>query len=133
MWELLGAGSRRNCVDTFRAGPFNRAAKVKSFTAPLSMSSVARSPSPYSMKHAAGLLTSLGSSLFPTKSWVRPSVTDQPRGESLRESAEVSNSFDQRPSSPDFQTASPSIIWTAFTPVSPPARRSIMHCMASSA
>ena len=45
----------------------------------------------------------------------------------------TSSFFDHRPSSPDFHTASPSIICTAFTPVSPPLRRSTMLCIASSA
>ena len=63
---------------------------------------------------------------------MRPSTTVWPWGVSLRESADTSSSLEYRPASPAFHTASPSIICTALTPVSPPFRRSTMHCSASS-
>src|SRR5258708_4084867 len=66
-------------------------------------------------------------------SWGRPSVTVRPSAASLRDKAELSTSLDQRPDSPAAQTSSRSSNCTTLTPVSPPLRRSSMHCMASRA
>ena len=71
-----------------------RAAKLKSLSAPSSISMVAFRPSRYSMKYAAGFFASFCSSPDFTRSCVRPSVTVRPSGVSLRERAAVSNAFE---------------------------------------
>ena len=65
--------------------------------------------------------------------WGRPSATVNPLIVSERDSAASSSLLDQRPARPACQTASPAMSWTRLTPVSPPFRRSTMHCKASSA
>ena len=129
----MGSGVSRNWVDQSCEEPFKRAAKLKSRIAPSSMSMAALRPSRYSMRYAAGCFTSFRSSPDASRFCVRPSATVSPSGVSLRESAEASRSFGTRPSSRAFQTASPSNNCTALTPVSPPRRRSTMHCRPSSA
>ena len=66
-----------------------------------------------------------------TRSCVRPSTTVCPCGESLPRGADTSSSLDIVPRHRPSRPRRPSTICTALTPVSPPLRRSTMHCSAS--